>query len=701
VSSQRKPLPTSPEIPKNRPSRRELGIAISQTPNSPLNDKDLDFLSPSELISKICTEEAKFHPSIPVPRSFEKHLQEWLHLLKTGALARSSKAPWLPSGDFKEILDGAEGIQATLKALTAGMLHLSEQSEIDTELFTSELVGAQAILKAIPFSSDHRRTLLIEALLRSTLTTSTRSCIRRAVAFYNVFSDVLTTPVDVAVHGLALQRVYDDLCAGSVRTFRHFIESPFRTSQSLPARQLREAAFRGTGPAIDRVLAKPSKCRLESLAYIVALGCANVEDVWTRLRSTILKLIKANPAIGSYAVDLFFPVSIKGAPHSDDFLRREIKFFHSVDQSISNRMQRHYTAFFPLDWDNTLRGRVPHLPPTIRGFVPSRGSAELKDHLINRYVPARRSTRITDGFEIVPAQSTSIGRLSGELFSIGYGAFITIVAEPNIRPHYASSIHSIVINTACIDPRSHPSELYLALGKAFNHIPRKGSSIRITPNSLSSYTISERSDRTRSELISFAEVAAQLFEVRWLTKRMLGLIRGDEGAHTKDEKIITAQYDKRIREKMREAETSYNRCREQLFQITQYLRGELTGSSQLMRHDDWLGIKSGVLQIPFDRTITETYVPLYDVSSNETEIINQAVFNKLIKVDPLLRSFFDETVTFVEHTLSPHSAHKSLVEFIKNSDNRRVKNYSPRTVKTRSSSFLGSAIGKVKSCIYR
>ena len=479
------------------------------------------------------------------------------------------------------------------------------------------------------------------------------------------------------------------------------MESPFRISRTLPLRHIREAAFRGVEAAFERLFAKQTKGRLESLAFLTALSGVAMQEVWEAIRPLITQMVKTHPPLASYAVDLFFPVGIKGAPHADEFLREQIKLFFGVSQPLGARMQRHFTGFFPLDWDNVMRGRVPNLPPAIRGFSAGSEVATLKHHLIDHFVPARPSQRIADGVEVIPSQATALGRLAAELFSIGQGAYITIVNRHSGEANYASIPHTLVVGTACIDPRSHPGELYLALGKAFHQMPLNGSTVRLTPTPLSSTATIRRSDDAPVETVAFSQVASVLYEVRWLAKRIVALLRGDDVPHVEDQRIVLSRYEQRAREKLLEAEAQYRSCREQLLLITDYYRGRREGAVQLCNPPAWLGMNAGAVGVSLNRGVSTVQVPLPEGEPTTPEELDQLLFEQLKQIDPLLRAMFDEMVLFLERTLSPYSAMRSLIEFARNSERRRSGGGALRLLGACSRFMMTRTVDTVKACIGR
>lgn len=654
-----------------------------------------------EILSRLPTDEGRVHPSIPIPSAVRGRFDRWLNLLRTGALHEATSEEWWPNPHVEPLLDGCEGILATLEALSVGLQRCSRDTALDTASFSAQLVGARTILSSIPFCiEDHRRSL-ITAALSLTLASTNRSCIRRAIAYYEVFDADLLLPITPGIQSIALGRVYDDLRQGSVRTFRHFMESPFRNGNRFPIKLIRDAALEGLAPALDRVFAKPSKSRFESLAFIAALGCANVQEVWETLRPTLTRMIKIDPQLAGYAIDLFFPVSIKGAPHADDFLRREIHLFFSLDQTIATRMQRHFTGYFPLDWEHTLRGRVPPLPPTARGLQAQSDASHLKHHLVSHYVPARRSHRIPDGIELIPSQATALGRLTAEFFSIGCGAYITLVPDETMEPQYAFRPHTLVVGTSCIDARSHPGELYLALGKAFHHVPRNGSLIRVTPAVLSSISLTQHTDDQTAETHVFSTVSSLLFEVRWLSRRLLSLLRGDEGSQVHDERLIINHYLRRTRDRLLAAETAYRHCRERLVLITQYFQGEREGAISLCHYPEWPGIYTGALGLSLERGIATIHVPLPDYHAIAPEELDQLLFDELARLDPILRAQFDETIGFITQSLTPYGAVRSLIDFAHGSERRRSRGAAIRHFSQRSRSLVSRAVGTMKACIGR
>lgn len=654
-----------------------------------------------EALSLLPTDESRVHPSIPIPPSMKGRFERWLGLLRSGAMIEATSGRWWPHTDLEEILDGSEGVQATLNALAIGLQRCSAQTTLDTASFVEELSGARTILDSIPFCIEEHRQSFVVAALTYTLASTGRSCIRRAMSYYDAFEPYLSTPIPLTIQRVAIARVCDDLKQGSVRTFRHFMESSFRNAHSFPTKQLRDASSDGIEPAVARVLAKPTKGRFESLAFIAALGGASPQDLWEALRPLITRLIKGDPHLAGYAIDLFFPVSIKGAPHTDEFLRREIQLFFSLDQEIGTRMQRHFTGYFPLDWESILRGRVPPLPPTVRGLSTHSDATHLKHYLIAHYVPARRSQRIPDGIEIIPSQATALGRLTTELFSIGHGAYITLVPDPELEPQYAFRPHSLVLGTSCIAQRSHPGELYLTLGKAFHQLPRNGSLVRLTPAILSTTAVTQYTDDRVAETVTFSAVSPLLFEVRWLSRRLLSLLRGDEGAQAQDERLILNLFIRRTRERMLEAESSYRICREQLLLITQYYRGEREGAISLCQHPEWPGICTGNVGLSLERGIATVQVPLADHDDVTPENLDQVLFDELSRLDPILRAQFDETVAFISQSLAPYAAMRSLIDFAQGSERRRSRGTTIRHLGQRSRSLMTRAVGTMKACIGR
>lgn len=655
----------------------------------------------AETLSLLPTDESRMHPSIPIPPAIKGRFDRWLGLLRSGAMTEATSGRWWPHPAFEEILDGSEGVLATLSALGSGLQQCSAQTTLDTVSFTSELSGARIILDSIPFCIEEHRQSFLVAALTYTLASTSRSCIRRAMAYYEVFDPYLSTPISIALQRVAVARVCDDLKQGSIRTFRHFMESSFRNAHAFPTKQLRDAASDGLDRASERVLAKPTKGRFESLSFIAALGGTGVQDLWEALRPLITRLIKSDPHLAAYAIDLFFPVSIKGAPHTDEFLRREMQLFFSLDQEIGTRMQRHFTGYFPLDWESILRGRVPPLPPTVRGLSSHADATHLKHYLIAHYVPARRSQRIPDGIEIIPSQATALGRLTTELFSIGHGAYITFVPDSEVAPQYAFRPHSLVVGTSCILPRSHPGELYLTLGKAFHHLPRNGSLVRLTPAILSTVALTQHTDDRGVDALSFSSVSPLLFEVRWLSRRLLSLLRGDEGAQVQDERLILNLFMRRTRERMLEAESTYQGCREQLLLITQYYRGEREGGISLCEYAEWPGIYAGSVGLSLERGITTVHVPLADHDDVTSEDVDQILFDELSRLDPILRAQFDETVAFISQSLAPYPAMRALIYFAQGSERRRSRGTTIRHIGRRSRSLVSRAVGTMKACIGR
>ena len=659
-----------------------------------------------DLLRRICTNESRVHPSIPIPSKVQNTLDRWLDLLKEGAFSVASSAEWIPHPDIDPLLDGAEGIAATLHAIFTGLERCSANASLGTPLFAKELRGAREILGQMPFGVPENRRSFIIAILSLTLATTPRSCIRRAMAFYEVFGQEFNEFVpsgDEAafVHRIALLRVCDDLAQGSIRTFRHFVESAFRGSHPMPMRHIRDAAFRGAERALERVHAKPSKGRLESLAFIVALGGAQLPDVWEVLRPLTTRLAKTDPSLAHYIVDLFFPVSTKGAPHADDYLRREIQLFFALDQTLATRMQRHLTGYFPLDWENVLRGRIPNLPPAVRGFSSDADPQLLKHHLVDHYVPARRSQRIANGVEIIPAQATALGRLTTELFSIGYGAYITFVPQSGIECQYAPRPHSLVLSASCIDPRSHPGELYLALGKALYQMPLKGTSIRLSPSPLSVISHLHQTEDSPPEILPFSVVCSLLFEVRWLGKRVLGLLRGDGIPHTEDERLIRNHYDRQMRARLLEAEAKYRGCCEQLSLVTDYFQGRRDGAVDISYHPDWLGIYTAAIGVSLPRGMTTVYVPLPAMTAITLSEVDQHIFDQLVGVEPMLRELFAETIKSVDHALSPYPAMRPLLEFVRASERRRSRGGALRLLSSCSRSLVNRTVGTLKACIGR
>lgn len=654
-----------------------------------------------ENLSLVSTDESRMHPSIPIPIALRGRFDRWLGLLRSGALQEAVSERWWPHHDVEKILDGSEGVLATLDALAAGLQRCSELATTATTSFTDELFAARTVLDAIPFCIQDHRESFIQAALTFTLASSTRSCIRRAMAYYEVFDEYLTTPVPIALQQMALLRVYEDLAQGSVRNFRHFMESSFRAGNSFPTKQLRDAAGEGLDPAIKRALARPSKGRFESLAFIATLGGAGAQELWEALRPMIIRLMKSEPHLAAYAIDLFFPVSIKGAPQSDEFLRREMQLFFSLDQELATRMQRHFTGYFPLDWESVLRGRVPPLPPTARGLHTHGDATHLKHHLLAHYVPARRSQRIPDGIEIIPSQATALGRLTAELFSIGCGAYVTIIPDAEVEPQYAFRPHSLVIGTSCIEPRTHPGELYLTLGKAFHQLPRNGSLVRLTPAVLSTVATTQRADDSSVETLSFSAVSSVLFEVRWLSRRLLSVLRGDEGAQVQDERLILNHFVRRTRERLLEAEAKYRSCREQLLFITQYYRGEREGALSLCHSAEWPGIHVGTIGLSLERGISTTHVPLAEHDEIAADDLEQLIFDELSRLDPILRGQFDETVAFISQSLTAYPTMRPLIDFVKGSERRRSQRGTIRYLSRRSRSLVTRAVGTMKACIGR
>lgn len=624
-----------------------------------------------EAFIRLLTDESRLHPSIPVPSPHPEQYDRWLATVGEGSFRRANRLSWWVNEEFDQILDGSEGIGETLGALVEGITGLSLDTALSTEAFTAELSALRDIIDRIPFVGEDHRALFVSTALTTILGTTTRSCIRRTLAFMRVFETELGQPVTLSLHRVALLRVYDDLAAGSVRTFRHFMESPFRVTRALPLRQIRDAAYRGVEAALERVFVKPTKGRLESLAFLVALSGVPIQDLWEAIQPLVSRMVKTHPPLATYAADLFFPVSIKGAPHADEFLREQIKLFFGISQPLGARMQRHFTGYFPLDWENVLRGRVPNLPPAIRGFSARAEVVELKHHLIDHFVPARPSQRIAEGVEIIPSQATALGRLTAELFSIAQGAYVTIVNRHTGEASYASAPHSLVLGTACIDSRSHPGELYLALGRAFHQMPLDGSAVQLRPTPLSATATIRRSDDSPAEVISFSDVASVLYEVRWLAKRIVALLRGDDVPHVEDQRIVLSRYEQRTRDRLLEAEARYRSCREQLLLITDYYRGRREGAVQLCYPLTWLGAHAGAIGVSLSRGVSTIEIPLPDWVPGTSEDLDQLLFEELKKIDPLLRQMFEETITFLERALSPYAAMRPLIEFARSSERRR------------------------------
>jgi hypothetical protein len=654
-----------------------------------------------ETFNRLLIDESRLHPSLDISDIALEPYTRWLDLVREGSFRKAVRANWWTHGDVEELLDGAERIGEAIEGLIEGLSGCSQNSTLSTASFSAELSALREVLYRIPFVEPDHRSLFISTALTTILATSTHSPVRRALAFMNVFDAELKNPRTTSLHRVALLRVYEDLAAGSVRTFRHFMESPFRISRALPFRNIREAAFRGVEAAFERLFAKQTKGRLESLAFLVALSGVAMQEVWEAIRPLITQMVKTHPPLASYAVDMFFPVGIKGAPHADEFLREQIKLFFGVSQSLGSRMQRHFTGFFPLDWDSVMRGRVPNLPPAIRGFSATSEVAALKHHLIDHFVPARPSQRIEDGVEIIPSQATALGRLAAELFSIGQGAYITIVNRHSWEAGYESVPHSLVVGTACIDPRSHPGELYLALGKSFHQMPLNGSAVRLTPTPLSSTATIRRSDDGPIETVTFSQVASELYEIRWLARRIVALLRGDDVPHVEDQRIVLSRYEQRAREKLLEAEAQYRSCREQLLLITDYYRGRREGAVQLCNPPAWLGMTAGAIELSLNRGVSTVQVPLPDAIPTTPGELDQLIFDQLKQIDPLLRTMFDETVLFLERTLSPYSPMRSLIDFARSSERRRSGGGAFRLLGACSRFMVTRTVDTVKACIGR
>lgn len=659
-------------------------------------------LEAEEELSRVSIDESRVHPTIPMPVSLRGRFERWLGLLRSGLMCEATSGKWWPHPELEAYLDGSEGLLATLQAIAAGLQRCSAQTTLGTSSFRDELAGARILLDSIPFCSQEHRRSFVVAALTFTLASTTRSCVRRAAAYYEVFSGDLTSPIPGSLHRIAVARVCNDLKQGTVRTFRHFMESSFRNGNPFPTKQVRDAAVQGLEPASRRVLAKPTKGRFESLAFIAALGGASSpRELWESLRPMVTRLVKSDPYLAAYAVDLFFPVSIKGAPLADEFLRREIQLFFSLDQGLGTRMQRHFTGYFPLDWESILRGRIPPLPPTTRGLHSQSDATQLKHHLIAHYVPARRSQRIPEGIEIIPAQATALGRLTGELFSLGCGAYLTLLPDVGVEPQYAFRPHSLVVGTSCILPRSHPGELYLALGKAFHHIPRNGTLVRLTPTIVSTIATTQYSEESPAETLCFSTVSSLLFEVRWLSRRLLAHLRGDEGAQVQDDRLVLDLFMRRTRERLLEGEATYRRCREQLLFITQYYRGDREGAIDVCQYPEWPGILTGSIGLSLERGISTVNIPLSDHEEVAAEDLEQLLFDELSRLDPILRSQFDETVAFIVQSLAPYPAMRTLIDFAQSSERRRSRGRTIRHLGQRSRSLMSRAVGTMKACIGR
>jgi hypothetical protein len=232
-------------------------------------------------------------------------------------------------------------------------------------------------------------------------------------------------------------------------------------------------------------------------------------------------------------------------------------------------------------------------------------------------------------------------------------------------------------------------------------MPLNGSTVRLTPTPLSSTATIRRSDDAPVETVAFSQVASVLYEVRWLAKRIVALLRGDDVPHVEDQRIVLSRYEQRAREKLLEAEAQYRSCREQLLLITDYYRGRREGAVQLCNPPAWLGMNAGAVGVSLNRGVSTVQVPLPEGEPTTPEELDQLLFEQLKQIDPLLRTMFDETVLFLERTLSPYSPMRSLIDFARSSERRRSGGGAFRLLGACSRFMVTRTVDTVKACIGR